>query len=412
MQSSDSRAQHTHPVIFLILILPFGIVSGDLTVTLAYQLSQSGVATTLIAELIALSYVPHTWKFLWAPVVDTSLSLKQWYLLAAIISAIGLVITNALPTTTEAMPQLFLIVVITNVAVTFLGMAAEALMAHGTAANQKGRAAGWFQAGNLGGAGLGGGAGLWIVELSGELWIAGVVLGLICMACCAALWFVAAPQVARPAQGVASNMVGAFKEFWAVARTRMGYLGLLICFLPIGSGAASNLWAAIADNWQASADAVATANGWLTGLSGALGCVLAGIICDRMDRKTAYALFGLALAASTVAMALAPRTQTMYIAFVLIYAFILGMSYAGFSAVVLETIGTGAAATKYNVFASLSNIPTAYMTLILGWAHTRWDATAMLLTEAGFAVVGLLVFATAVRLSQPMLTSRPGKLRH
>ena len=196
-------------------------------------------------------------------------------------------------------------------------------------------------------------------------------------------------------------MVAAFKEFWVVARTRMGYLALLICFLPIGSGAASNLWAAIADNWQASADAVATANGWLSGAVSALGCVVAGSICDRMDRKTAYALFGLALAACALAMAVAPRTQTMYISFVLIYAFILGMSYAGFSAVVLETIGAGAAATKYNVFASLSNMPIAYMTLVLGWAHTGWDATVMLTTEALFAVIGLLVFGAAVRMSQP-----------
>ena len=401
MQSSDHPAASTHPIIFLILILPFGIVAGDLTVTLAYELSQAGVSTTLIAELIALSYVPHTWKFLWAPVVDTSLSLKKWYLLAGVSSAIGLVITNALPMSTEAMPQLFFVVVVTNVAVTFLGMAAEALMAHSTAEGQKGRAAGWFQAGNLGGAGLGGGAGLWIVESTGELWIAGVVLGVVSIACCAALWFVTSPQTKSSAQGMLGNMVGAFKEFWAVARTRKGYLGLLICFLPIGSGAASNLWAAIADNWHASADVVATANGVLSGLVSAAGCVVAGIICDRIDRKTAYALFGLALAVCAVAMALAPRTQTMYVSFVLIYAFIVGMSYAAFSAVVLETIGAGAAATKYNVFASLSNVPTAYMTLVLGWAHTSWDATVMLTTEAAFAAIGLLVFSAAVRKSRP-----------
>ena len=129
---------------------------------------------------------------------STLVERREWNLngetLAAAISAIGVLITNALPTTTEAMPQMFLIVVITNVAVTFLGMAAEALMAHGTADNHKGRAAGWFQAGNLGGSGLGGGAGLWIVERTGALWIAGVVLSLVCVSCCAALWFVSGPQ--------------------------------------------------------------------------------------------------------------------------------------------------------------------------------------------------------------------------
>ena len=61
----------------------------------------------------------------------------------------------------------------------------------------------------------------------------------------------------------------------------------------------------------------------------------------------------------------------MYILFVLIYAFITGLAYASFSAVVLEAIGGGAAATKYSMFASLSNAPIAYMTLVIGWAHTQ-----------------------------------------
>lgn len=75
------------------------------------------------------------------------------------------------------------------------------------------------------------------------------------------------------------------------------------------------------------------------------------------------------------------------------------MSYTGFSAVVLAAIGGGSAATKYSMFASLSNAPIAYMTVILGWANTRWDAEAMLYTEAVFGVIGILVFAVVMRVS-------------
>ena len=400
MLFDSQMPRFSHPVIFLLLILPFGIVSGNLTVTLAYTLSQAGVTTTLIAELIALSYVPHTWKFLWAPICDTTLSLRKWYLLAAVTSAGGMFIANAMPATTASMPVLCVVVVITNIAVTFLGMAVEALMAHGTPVELKGRAGGWFQAGNLGGAGLGGGAGLWIVERTGEAWIAGAVMAAACLLCCLGLQYVNVPKLVRSRQGIFKDSVHALKDLWEVARTRMGYLGLLICFLPIGSGAASNLWAAIADDWGASVDAVATVNGLLSGVVSAVGCIVGGYICDRMDRKYAYALFGLLMAACAVAMALAPRTQAMYILFVLIYAFITGLAYASFSAVVLEAIGGGAAATKYSMFASLSNAPIAYMTLVIGWAHTRWDAEAMLYTEAAFGIVGILVFALVVRVSR------------
>ena len=71
-----------------------------------------------------------------------------------------------------------------------------------------------------------------------------------------------------------------------------GPLALLIVFLPIGTGAASNLWAAVADDWHATADTVALVTGALSGIISAAGCLAGGYLCDRLDRKTAYALFG------------------------------------------------------------------------------------------------------------------------
>jgi hypothetical protein len=82
----------------------------------------------------------------------------------------------------------------------------------------------------------------------------------------------------------------------------------------------------------------------------------------------------------------------MYIFWTSLYAFTLGMAYAGFSAFVFEAIGKGAAATKYTVYASLSNVPIYYMTVIDGWAHTHYGPTGMLNTEAVFAVLGIVIF--------------------
>src|SRR5205085_3470395 len=164
---------------------------------------------------------------------------------------------------------------------------------------------------------------------------------------------------------------------------------------PIGTGAATNLWAAISADWRASANTVALVTGALGGVASALGCLVGGYWCDRMDRKKAYWVFGLAQAACAIAMAMSPRTEIVYIAYVMLYAFISGLTYAAFSAVVLEAIGYGAAATKYNVFASLSNMPIAYMTLVEGLAHTRWGAGTMLWTEAGLGVAAILLFIFA-----------------
>lgn len=76
--------------------------------------------------------------------------------------------------------------------------------------------------------------------------------------------------------------------------------------------------------------------------------------------------------------------------------FIVGLTYAGFTAVVLETIGKGAAATKYNLFASLANMPIAWVTYLDGYAHKHWGTEAMLLTDAGTGVIGIRLFAAIV----------------
>ncbi len=384
----------------MFLIVPFGAMGGYLSIAIGYQLTQAGVSVEQVAALVAFSYIPQTWKFLWAPVADTTLSRKRWYVLAGLVSAVGIFVTGAVPADERSLPLLYAAVLVSNVAVTFLAMASESLMIYNTPPELHGRAGGWFQAGNLGGNGLGGGAGLWLAQTLPEPWMAGAALAVACALCGAALWFVPEPPPMARTGNYGRTLLAVLKDLWQVARARAGILALLICFLPIGSGAASNLWSAVADDWHASANTVALATGVFSGIVSALGCLAGGYGSDRMDRKTAYALYGLLMAMCTVAMAIAPRTEAMYVVFTLMYAFIQGLTYAGFTAVVLETIGLGAAATKFNVFASLSNMPIAYMTLVDGWAHTRWGADGLLNVEAAIGVLGIIVFV-AIAMALP-----------
>lgn len=387
-----------HPIVFLFLIVPFGAMGGYLSVAIGYELTQAGVGVEEVAALIAASYIPQTWKFLWAPVADTTLSRKRWYLLAGAVSAAGILVTGAVPADARSLPVLYAAVLVSNVAVTFLAMASESLMIYNTPPELHGRAGGWFQAGNLGGYGLGGGAGLWLAQNLPEPWMAGAALALACASCGAALWFVPEPPPLPRTGHYGRMLLAVLKDVWQVARKRPGMLALVICFLPIGSGAASNLWASVADDWRAGANTVALATGVFSGIVSAIGCLVGGYGSDRLDRKTAYVLYGLLMAACAVAMAWAPRTEAMYVVFTLLYALIQGLTYAGFTAVTLEAIGLGAAATKFNLYASLSNMPIAYMTVMDGWAYARWGAGGMLGTEAVIGVVGVIVFGVVAAL--------------
>jgi MFS family permease len=376
----------------MFLIIPFGAIAGYLTVALAYVLSKNHVSVEQVAALIAASYIPHTWKFAWAPIADATLKRKTWYLIGAVVTAVGIAVTGALPMTPASLPLLTTVTIVANFAVTLLGMATESLMAFDAPEDQKGRAGGWFQAGNLGGVGLGGGAALWLTQHLPSAWMASTILGAACLCCAFALFFVREPHPPRPEGGLAQGLLEVGRDIVRLGKARMGFLALMLCFLPIGSGAASGLWSAVAGDWRASANTVALVTGVLSGLISAFGCLVGGWASDRMDRKKAYLAYGILQAACAVGMGLAPRTEATYIVFTSIYAFITGLTYAGFTAFVLEAMGTGAAATKYSLYASLSNFPIMYMTTLDGHAHTTSGPAGMLYTEAAVGMLGLVVF--------------------
>jgi MFS family permease len=388
----DVRRTHPHPALFLFLYLPWGVLTGYLGVALGYLLAQAGMSAEQIAGLIALSFIPQTWKFLWAPLVDTTLSRRSWYVLSALVTSVGIFGLGAVPARPAFLPILTVVMLTAYVAGTFLCMANEGLMACTMPDSEKGRASGWLQAGNLGGGGIGGGAGLWMAQHLPGAWMAGAILGVACLSCCFALCFVTEPKTERGDRRFVANLGRVLKDLWLVTRSRVGFLALLIVFLPIGTGAAGNLWSAVADSWRASADTVALVNGTLGGMVSAGGCIVGGYLSDRIARKTAYGLYGLLQALCAVAMALAPRTESVYMVFTLVYAFITGLTYAGFSAVVFEAIGITGAATKYTLFAALSNLPIGYMTFVDGWTATRWGPGGMLFAEAAICVASVLLF--------------------
>ncbi len=276
--------------------------------------------------------------------------------------------------------------------ITFLGMANDGLMAHDVPEKLKGRAAGYSQAGCLGGIGLGGGAGLWMAQRLPHEWMVTAVLAITCLLCCFGLLFLKEPKSTIRDHRMIKTYRNLVKDVYITLKSKMGILAMLLCFLTLGTGAASNLWSAVAKDWNAGADTVALVTGVMAGLLSAAGCLLGGWICDRMKRQNAYLLFGLLGALCAVGMAYSPKTERMYILWTSIYAVIMGLSYAGYGAFVLEAIGKGAAVTKYNIYSALSNAPIYLMIFIEGWAHTRWGAVGMLNIEAAFAVLAILLF--------------------
>jgi MFS family permease len=153
--------------------------------------------------------------------------------------------------------------------------------------------------------------------------------------------------------------------------------------------------------WGASDDLIAWTTGLWGGVAGAIGCFIGGIASDKIGRRLSYALAGVLMALIAVAMAVAPKDPTNYAIWSLTYSFGAGVAYGTFTGFVLEVIGKGAAATKYNALASLSNIPIAYMTKVDGWASTQYGPVTMLYVDAGSEIAGIAIFVLVLLIVRP-----------
>jgi MFS family permease len=150
---------------------------------------------------------------------------------------------------------------------------------------------------------------------------------------------------------------------------------------------------------------VALVTGAISGVVSGFGAMGGGWLADRMNRKLTYCLLGALTTVTGVAMATAPHTQTAFVIFTLVYQAFLGGAFAAFTAFVLETIGQGAVATKYNIFASLANLAIKYMIQLDGRFHTLYGSNGMLYGDAVATFASIVFLLIAVALLRPKATS-------
>jgi len=379
----------TKPWYIFFLVVPAGISMGFATVTLPYLLTHNGFSVAQTAGIVAIGVSANLWRFLWGPLADLTLSLRKWFWIGILLCTTSLLLLCFTPFTVKGSLLLTVIVFISQVAATLVLLPVSGFMAHRIVQHQKGRAAGWYQAGSLGGTGLGGGAGLWLATHYG-IAIAGIALCATCVVFALVVLLIEDVQHDKDKTIIATIVIMG-KDIITMLKVPVVLFVIIMICLPIGTGAASNLWSAIAADWKTDADTVALVTGLLSGLASVVGSVAGGYIADRWGNWVSYLGAGSICAFVTVAMAVFPYQPNVYITGVLAYAFGLGLINAAFSSVLLFAVGKKNVTTKYSLLSSLGNLPVVYMTSFDGWAHDKHNSKYMLVAEAVVGVVFVLI---------------------
>lgn len=399
-----SSHRYAPPWLFLLLPLPGGVSPALGTVVLPYLLTRAGMPVQDAGALLAVTMLPHTWKPLWAPLLDNWLRRRDWHVLAGALGALGVLLALR---SLERGQHLALItaMVAVNIAAATSDNLLGSLCALTVRAEQFGRAASFYSAGQLCWGGLLGGLVLVLLDppagtlarLLPRLSLTTLGLGLAAMMLAATLLVRLLDDPRPRGGGLLPHLRAVLRESWRSLRAPSGWSGLLICALPLCTGAVGGLFGALAKDYGASAGQVALVTGALASTGSAIGAFLGGALADRMERRRAYLLTGLLLAGCSLGMGLSPARPGYLIGWGVLFAIGSGVAYATFYSFVFEMIAPGAATTMYGLLAAGSNLAIAYVTFLDGQFYRLGGRRGLLLGDAALGLVGVACVAALLR---------------
>jgi MFS family permease len=373
------------------LVLPYGFSNAVTVLLMPYLLRKYGMSVDQIAGVVAIAILPTIWSFLWSPLADAGLRRRYWVIISAIGAgaAAAVAILGIHGSTAMLTALLFL-------CNAFAGLLSSSCGALLTVMPEllRGRAAGWYQTGNVGGGAIGGGMVIWLADHASLPVVAASIAAAMILPGLAA-FLIDEPVPVR--RRIATQILALIRDLRELFLSRRTWLGLVFFLSPVGTAAIANLISGLGPDYHASGNVVLWVTGIMSGLLSALGCYIGGVVADRMNRMMAYALAGGLAAVFGVYLAVAPATPFSYGAGYLGYSVASGFAYAVYTALVLDVVGTGrhAAATAYSTLNAFGNASIAYMTWVDGVGYKHWGARGLMGTDAlangGFAIVLMLV---------------------
>jgi MFS transporter, PAT family, beta-lactamase induction signal transducer AmpG len=385
------------PPLWGLLMLPFGLTVGFATIAVPFVLRSRDVPMMLIATVSQTASLPHVIKPFWSPLLDSGPRRRTWFFASIVGTAIALAATALIPPSlTESVGPVPVLWVYTaalfvaQAAVATSGSAVLAMMALTVTDAQRGAASGWQTAGNLAGTAVGGALIAWMVSHLAPSTTA-ITLAVICVLSAIPAAFV---RELPPPRRSAARLIGdLLAQAWQTLRSREGWTGMVICLSPVGAGALTNLFSALAKDYAptdaAAEHLVIVVAGLLGGVVNIVGALVGGVLADRMNRRLAYALCGALSGLCAIAMLLAPSTPPAFTVGCLAYQLANGLCYAVFYSFVLELVGKRESATTVTtqlaLYIGASNLAATYVTWLDGFGYDRAKAMAPNWPSAGRA---------------------------
>jgi MFS transporter, PAT family, beta-lactamase induction signal transducer AmpG len=205
----------------------------------------------------------------------------------------------------------------------------------------------------------------------------------------------------------------------AFVGTRAALLGVPLALLPLGAYAMSlSLGSNLRVELGMSDELIGTL-GLFGGTLNAAGCIVGGWVSDRHGRRVTLAAFIALTAIPTLTLSwlmhsvgyvmpitpgsVAPLTGPLLYEFIALgfaYAFVLGLTYGGSTALYMDITTPAVAATQFTAYMALANLATTYTSTWQGASieHFGYPTTLVLDVIVGMLCLTLLPWMATARL--------------
>ena len=406
---------------FGILYISEGIPYGFTSTAMVAFMRIEGLSLEQIGLFVAALFVPWSFKWAWAPLIDIVrlerfVGRKAWVAVCTVMMVITLIVT-ALIDFSEQFQLLLWMIVLNNFFCATQDVAIDSLAVSVLRDNERATGNGFMFGGQYLGIALGGGgaifvSGLWGFDAS-LMYVSAMLLANLVFC----LLYIEDPIAGEEAPprtvGAMRHFVGVLGEF--VRNLYTGFmesgsgpkLGLLFALLPKGAMAlAYALLGTLQVDYgltETQISQVSILNSTLAGV----GCVIGGIIADRVGVKLTTGIFfalsalpTMYLATQIASIGLTAIPITHFYGVIMSHGFLFGMGYGSRMAIFMGLTSPAVAATQFTAYMAISNLCVSITNYWQGTVAENFDYSVALYIDSAL-IIAAVVLLPFIKNRQP-----------
>lgn len=389
---------------FALMYVSEGIPYGFTSAAVVAYLRSQGVALDDIGLLVAMLFLPWSFKWAWAPLVDIFRfnrfgGRKVWIVFCTTMMVLTLTLILLLDAT-DNFRLLLVLVVLNNIFAATQDVAIDSLAVSTLSADERARANGFMFAGQYTGIALGGAGSIALFGLIGFESTLLVMCTLLALNLAFIVLFIADPDAGQLSSG--GRLMTILGTFFRELKT--GFLGsgpgpllsLLFSVLPVGAMAlAYATLSTMQVDYGLNEAQISMVTAMYTVLA-AVGCITGGFLGDLFGIRRTLFVGYLATAVPTLALAvlisrsgLAGLSYASLVGAIAAHGLLFGITFGVRAAVFMGSANPVVGATMFTTFMAMSNLAVSYTNFWQGQVAERFDYAAVLYLDAALVLLPL-----------------------